>query len=369
METSDWVYSIANYMGYVDRIAQADVPPGSGGKHKQPDLKLRGIYTVGELIDDWLSSTYAAGSVQPQRIKDFLNRLVIPEIGAIEVHHLTDSTMRALLDKIGVAQNKPATSRLCRRWLRAAIRFAKAHRRISREAFCDLMDVPAVKHRTKHKRPLRPDEIRNLWWDLEKLKSRQTVLGVRLLLLTFVRPTELRSALWQEFDTTSSLSPFGPIWIVPSERVKMRTPHIVPLSSTALALLEELRTLTGDTPFLFPGARRDRAIVRQTWMDALRRLDWHRRFSPHACRATASTLLRELELGQNDHIEIQLGHLARSETRASYDFSTCLRQRYSMMQNWSTYIAQLVRTPSDRLSRRATKDVPRMQAQRLDVSE
>ena len=76
METSDWVYSIANYMGYVDRIAQFDVPPGCGEQHKQPDQKLTGIYTVGELIDDWLSSTYAAGSLQPQRIKEFLNRLV-----------------------------------------------------------------------------------------------------------------------------------------------------------------------------------------------------------------------------------------------------------------------------------------------------
>jgi integrase len=153
-------------------------------------------------------------------------------------------------------------------------------------------------------------------------------------------------ASWREFDLAADFNELGPVWVIPPERMKRHTPHIVPLSRETVQLLRELRALTGNTPFLFPGASREQPITRQAWAEVLRILQWHNRFSPHACRATASTLLRELDLGQNDHIEIQLGHLARNPTRASYDFSICLRQRYSMMQRWSTYIVELVQDRS-----------------------
>src|SRR5689334_15193487 len=206
--------------------------------------------------------------------------------------------MRSVLDDIAVAQNKPATSRLCRKWLRAAIRYGKSHKRICREAFHELMDVPPVRHSTKHKSALRPEQIRELWWDLETLSKRQSPLGIRLLLLTFVRPTELMHASWREFDLAADFNELGPVWVIPPERMKRHTPHIVPLSRETVQLLRELRALTGNTPFLFPGANREQPITRQAWAEVLRILQWHNRFSPHACRATASTLLRELDLGQ-----------------------------------------------------------------------
>ena len=83
-------------------------------------------------------------------------------------------------------------------------------------------------------------------------------------------------------------------------------------------------------------------MTRQSWRDALCTIGWERTFSLHACRATASTLIRELEIGTNEHIETQLGHLVRSETRASYDFACYVRQRHTMMQSWSDYVYRIV---------------------------
>src|SRR3569833_2030171 len=77
----------------------------------------------------------------------------------------------------------------------------------------------------------------------------ETRLAVNLLLLTVVRPGELRAAEWHEFDITKAE------WRIPAERMKMRAPHLVPLSRQALTLLEELRGLTRWSKYLFPGGR------------------------------------------------------------------------------------------------------------------
>ena len=298
--------------------------------------------TFASLISKWLANRYPGDNKQGYRVRGFLERLVLPHVGGIALRELTVSQMSQVLDHIAITQRKYATSRLCRMWMRAALRYAKTHKLTTREQFAELMEIEPARHKTTHKTPLTSQQIRDLWFDLEKLLSRQTVLGIRLLLLTFVRPVELRCARWSEFDLNGSDSECRPIWRVPAERVKMHTPHNVPLSRQVVCILRELHTLTGGGQLLFPGAQSNKPVTRQAWRDSLCTIAWQKRFSLHACRATASTLIRELDFGTNDQIEIQLGHFARSATRASYDFATLLRQRHAMMQSWSDYVFSLL---------------------------
>jgi integrase len=124
--------------------------------------------------------------------------------------------------------------------------------------------------------------------------------------------------------------------------MKARQPHIVPLSSQAMALLRELQPLTGATPFVFPGERAaDRPMSNNTLNAALRRLGYgHEDMTTHGFRSMASTLLNEL--GWNtDAIERQLPHGERDGVRAVYNYAQYLPERRQMMQAWSDYLDHL----------------------------
>src|SRR4029077_15726432 len=111
---------------------------------------------------------------------------------------------------------------------------------------------------------------------------------VRLLLLTMLRTVELRDGWWIEIDFDHA------DWRIPPERMKMKRPHIVPLSRQAVELLIELRTLTGNGPRLFPNVRRPGEAMGPTTIGRVfERAGYAGKFSPHSFRGTASTLLRE----------------------------------------------------------------------------
>jgi len=159
-----------------------------------------------------------------------------------------------------------------------------------------------------------------------------TKLALRLIVLTFVRTGELRGARWEEFDLDQGE------WRIPAERMKMRAPHIVPLSGQALAVIEELKPLTGQFDLLFPSQRdQRRPISENTLLYALYRLGYHKRATVHGFRALASTILNETGF-RPDVIERQLAHAERNKVRAAYHRSEYLEERRKMMKWWGTYI-------------------------------
>lgn len=141
-----------------------------------------------------------------------------------------------------------------------------------------------------------------------------------------MRPGELRKAEWR----------------IPAERMKMGIEHIVPLSTQALAILEELRPLTGNGRYLFPSARtKVRPMSDATILNALRRLSYSKEeMTGHGFRSMASTILN----GQGwnrDWIERQLAHSESNSVRAAYNYAEYLPERRKMMQAWSDYLDSL----------------------------
>lgn len=159
-----------------------------------------------------------------------------------------------------------------------------------------------------------------------------TRLAMRLMAMTFVRTTELIGARWAEFDLD------GARWDIPAERMKMKTPHIVPLSSQAVNLLKTLQLITGRGPLLFPGERdHAKPMSNNTILKALERMGYKGRMTGHGFRGVASTLLHEMGF-DHAHIELQLAHQERDEVSAAYNYATYLRQRAEMMQDWADYL-------------------------------
>lgn len=159
-------------------------------------------------------------------------------------------------------------------------------------------------------------------------------LGLQLLMLTGVRPSELREAPWSEFDLSNAL------WSIPAARMKKRRDHLVPLSRQAVEALTELQVLSGRYPLLFPG-RNDRKKPRSnmTFNMALRRMGYEGRQTAHGFRHIASTTLREHNFAR-EHVEAQLAHV-EGGVAGVYNKAIYLDQRRQMMQWYADHLEKL----------------------------
>ena len=162
--------------------------------------------------------------------------------------------------------------------------------------------------------------------------------AMKLQALTFVRPTELRSAEWTEIDFAKAE------WTIPMEKMKMRTPHIVPLSRQTIEVLEEVRVCSGHGQYVFPSGRTpagNRPMSENGVLAALRSMGFEKDvMTGHGFRSTASTLLNANGWNK-DYIERQLAHQDRDSVRASYNFADYLPERREMMQWWADYLDTL----------------------------
>ena len=169
-----------------------------------------------------------------------------------------------------------------------------------------------------------------------------TKLALRLLVCTFVRTGELRFAKWSEFE---DLDGTEPLWRIPADRMKLRRPHLVPLSPQAVASVRRLHALTGRKPHLFPAPSKTGVMSENTLLFALYRMGYHNRATVHGFRATASTVLNEAQFNR-DWIEIQLAH-CDSSIRGVYNFAEWMPGRRKMMNWWSDYLENIAAAPSN----------------------
>jgi len=165
--------------------------------------------------------------------------------------------------------------------------------------------------------------------------SPHTRAALQQIALTFVRTSELIHATWDEFDLEAAE------WRIPAERMKMRSPHIVPLSRQAVDALRCLNELRNLSPYVFPGERdHERPMSNNTILKALERLGYKHRMTGHGFRGVASTLLHEMSF-PHPHIELQLAHQEGNAVSASYNHGTHLPERRLMMQAWADHLDSL----------------------------
>lgn len=165
--------------------------------------------------------------------------------------------------------------------------------------------------------------------------SELMVLAARLLIITGLRTGELRGALWSEIDTKKAL------WEISAERMKMRRPHIIPLSSQALAIIEQIRAMTGQFPLLFPGRNDPSKTMSEASINQVfKRIGYTGRVTGHGFRHTMSTVLHEQ--GYNTAwIETQLAHVDKNAIRGTYNHAQYLDGRREMLQWYADYMASL----------------------------
>jgi integrase len=278
----------------------------------------------------------------PQHAVDVLRRLeknLFPDLGARPIAEITPPDLLMAIRKV----ERRGAHDLAHRILQVAsqvFRYAVATGRCQRDPAPDLRGA-LTPHKSRNQAAVRPEEVPALlraMAEYDKIGDRQTALALRLLSLVFVRTGELIGAEWTEFHFDSD----SPVWIVPAERMKMRTEHVVPLSRQAVDVLKELRKLAGDSRFVLPGRNRDKPISNNTLLFALYRLGYKRRMTGHGFRAVASTILNESGF-RADVIERQLAHCERNDVRGAYNRAEYLPERRQMMQKYADMLDALVR--------------------------
>jgi integrase len=259
---------------------------------------------------------------------DFARQLIgerpIAEVSAAEV--------LAVLRKVEV-RGRHETARRLRSTIGSVLRYAIATARADNDptfALRGALTTPKVKPGAAVTDPKAVGALLRSVWGYEGQPV--TKAALQLMAYLFPRPGELRLAEWPEFDFEAA------VWSIPAPRMKMRRPHKVPLPSQAIAILTQLRKITGNGGRLvFPSAWSQlRPISDNTLNAALRRLGYSQdEATAHGFRATASSLLNESGLWHADAIERQLAHEDGDAVRRAYARAEFWDERVRMMQWWA----------------------------------
>ncbi|MFO1245496.1 MAG: tyrosine-type recombinase/integrase [Ramlibacter sp.] len=316
------------------KALQAGTDPGELRKEAKAKAQHEAANSLEAVARDWLK--HQAGKWEPvtlARITASLEADIFPTLGARPMASLKARDVRDAVKAIEKRGAADQAGRVLQR-VKAIFRYAVTHERIDSNPMLDLMPAEVLKPRHVQHRPALAD--RELPEFLAKLASYDgdphTVQALRLLMLTAVRPGEVRGARWAEFDLEAAQ------WRIPAERMKMRTEHLVPLSTQALEVLRTMQPLTGERDLVFPSPfYPSKPLSENTFNSAMARMGYKGTATAHGFRALFSTVANEC--GWNpDVIERQLAHAERNEVRAAYHRSTYLQDRTKLLQWWADYL-------------------------------
>ncbi len=310
------------------RVAQGESPAQRKRIEKQAGAAAG---TFRAVADEWYSAKarYLSGSWR-ESARRWLDKDLYPAIGNRRLGDITPSRVLDIMRS--VADRAPRTASYLRLVVSQVYQHAIRNLLANYDPAQSLrgaLVMPAVKHHA----PLLARDIPAFIERLDAYPGKlQTKLCVKLLLLTFVRKQELIEATWDELDVA------GAAWRIPSHRMKMRDPHIVPLSRQALECFRDLKEAACGSRYLLPNnGTLDKPMSATTINKAFERMGYQGRLSPHGLRATASTLLNEQGF-RPDVIERQLAHTERDRIRAAYNQAEYLEERRAMMQQWADFI-------------------------------
>lgn len=318
------------------KLVASEIDPVQAQRQQKAAKKLAQENSFEAVARTWFGSWKAARSTRhAEYVIRRLEADVFPAIGKRPVAEIQAPELVAMMKSIEKRGALDIAKR-CYQMTGQVFRYAIAHGLAQRNPASDVKpgDVLATRRKENYAR-IDAKELPDL---LRKIEGYQgtpaTRMAIKLLALTFVRTSELIEARWDEFDLQTGQ------WRIPAERMKMRTPHIVPLSSQAVQVLQVLHGVTGHSALLFPG-QRDHAkpISNNTILKALERMGYKGQMTGHGFRGLASTILHEHGF-DHAHIELQLAHQERNAVSAAYNHATYLQQRTKMMQWWADYLDQ-----------------------------
>ncbi|CAM4410410.1 tyrosine-type recombinase/integrase [Klebsiella quasivariicola] len=267
-------------------------------------------------------------------IIEAFNKDIFPYIGQQPVNEIKPLVLLNVLRRM---ESRGATEKAkkVRQRCSEVFRYAIVTGRAEYNPAADLTSAMSG-HESKHYPFLTVEELPDFFKALAGYTgSPLVVLAARLLILTGVRTGELRGAFWNEFDLEKA------VWEIPAERMKMKRPHLVPLSTQALEIVQQLKGMTGQYPLIFPGRNDPRKTMSEASINQVfKRIGYTGKVTGHGFRHTMSTILHEQGFN-SAWIETQLAHVDKNAIRGTYNHAQYLEGRREMMQWYGDFIDEL----------------------------
>lgn len=348
---SHGVYPETSFGDAIDECLKARVMLKNGidpSKNNQAKKKTKGNNAADSfevVAREWYAKQLGVWKESTtQKRKALLENDFFPWIGKLRFSEITTATLLDTLDRM-VDRGAIDKAHNGRQVFGQIFRYARATGRCDHYPEKDLKGALPPKKTTQRPAFVEPEQVRVL---LKKIDRYDATLIVRSALalcpLLFQRPGEMISMEWCEIDLETAE------WRIPAEKMKMSTPHIVPLPGQAITILKDLQPLTGQRKYVFPNQRspRDKHISAGTINKALQNMGFNTKTEhcAHGFRAMARTMLDE-QLGfRVEWIEQQLNHKVRDPLGRAYNRTKHLPQRHEMMQKWADYLDTLRHSPA-----------------------
>ena len=314
------------------------------GEHRKAE-KAAGEQRAGNSFEvvarEWLAKQkWVAGYLS--KVTALLENDVFPYLGGRPISELAAPEFQKVARRIE-ARGSIETAHRAMQNCGQVMRYAIATGRADRNPVADLKGALAQAEEKRFAAIVDPKQVGGLLRAIDGYAGTAEVrAALQLAALVFVRPGELRCAEWVEFDLDAVNADKQPaaVWNIPAQRMKLRQPHLVPLSPQAVAILRELHILTGRGRYVFPGGRSPRRPMSNNAVNAaLRRMGFDSStMTGHGFRAMARTILDEVLGIRPDYIEHQLAHAIRDPNGRAYNRTAHLAERRKMMDAWASYL-------------------------------
>ena len=320
------------------KLIASGIDPSEKRRMERLDAALKAETTFKAVAEEYIEKSDREGRAAVTIGKArWLLSLLEPALGSRPVDEISPVELLGALKKIE-AKGHLETARRMRSFASRVFRYAVATARAKADPAATLRGALVAPKVTHHSAILDAKGVGALLRAIDGYDGQpMTQLALKLAPHVFVRPGELRQAEWEEIDLEAG------VWKIAASKMKMRQPHMVPLSRQAIAILQAAQALTGRHRYVFaslyPGKR---PMSENTINAALRRLGYSGdEMTAHGFRAMASTLLNESGKWNPDAIERALAHKGADGVRGAYHRGAHWAERVEMAQWWSDYLDQL----------------------------
>lgn len=288
--------------------------------------------TFGKVAEEWYKSQVAVRSESHCKGIRHKMKLLLPKLADRPISHIT--TQEALNILLDIESRTPESAYKAKLIIGQVFRYAIARGEAEYDITSNIRGAMSPRKQKHYAAITKPQDLADLLVRMDAYQGGPVVrFALWFSLYTFQRPGEIRGALWEEIDLDAAL------WRIPAERMKNRRAHVVPLAHQVVEILRQLKSISWNSPFIFPAIASSRKPMSEnTVRVALRAMGYtNEQMTAHGFRTTASTNLNE-QGWNSDLIEMSLAHVEGNSVRAAYNRAERLAERREMMQAWADWV-------------------------------